>query len=80
MVLERSSSTILQATGSFLQFRALQQAVAGDLSSTNTATLTSSASTSSSSPKDEGMEAFATMVWKFVNTTGNFVHGLDSEV
>lgn len=68
MVLDRSLNTVLQTSGSFSSFRALE-------------TPRNSASTSAENGtvKEDGVEEFAAMVWTFVNSAGGLVRDLDAE-
>lgn len=71
-MLEASSGTIIQNSGSFLAFRSTSRP-----NNTGVTTEDSSAATNTES---QGIEELASMVWSFVKSAGGLVHGLDVEV
>lgn len=68
IVLDRAGGAILKTTGSLSSSRIAINA-------------TSNAEEPDTRPRElQGIDEMAAMVWKFVNTTGSLVQGLDSEV
>lgn len=79
MVLEASSGTIIQNSGTFSSFRApsavgrsSNAGVAGGGTTEETSIVTSADS--------QGVEELASMVWRFMSAAGGLVHGMDAEV
>lgn len=72
LVLEASSGTIIQNSGSFSAFRSSPRS--------NNTGVTTEDSTSMASIESQGIEELASMVWSFVKSAGGLVTGLDVEV
>lgn len=71
-MLETSSGTIIQNSGSFSAFRSASR-------SNNTSVATEDSSTAANT-ESQGIEELASMVWGFVKSAGGLVQGLDVEV
>ena len=77
LVIERSLSSVLMATGSFSFLRTKSVSTH---TSTSTTVPSSLPVAEDGNQKDEGAQELATMVWNYVNSTEALVHGLDAEV
>ncbi|RAL58334.1 hypothetical protein DID88_005206 [Monilinia fructigena] len=71
LVLEASSGTIIQNSGSFSAFRSTSRSNNAGAAIEDSATTTNTES--------QGIEELASMVWSFVKSAGGLVHGLDVE-
>ncbi|ATZ53701.1 hypothetical protein BCIN_09g04910 [Botrytis cinerea B05.10] len=71
LVLEASSGTIIQNSGSFSAFRSTSR-------SNNTGASTEDSSTAANT-ESQGIEELASMVWSFAKSAGGLVQGLDVE-
>ncbi|KAJ8067402.1 hypothetical protein OCU04_004753 [Sclerotinia nivalis] len=71
LVLEASSGTIIQNSGSFSAFRSTSRP--------NNAGVATEDSNATASTESQGIEELASMVWSFVKSAGGLVHGLDVE-
>ncbi|KAA8569580.1 hypothetical protein MFRU_004g03230 [Monilinia fructicola] len=71
LVLEASSGTIIQNSGSFSAFRSTSRPNNAGAATEDSATTTNTES--------QGVEELASMVWSFVKSAGELVHGLDVE-
>lgn len=71
-MLEASSGTIIQNSGSFSAFRSTSRPNNAGAATEDSATTTNTES--------QGVEELASMVWSFVKSAGELVHGLDVEV